>query len=200
MRYEKGHKDSTRRHILDVAAKQFREKGVAAAGLAGIMADAGLTNGAFYAHFDSKEDLLREVLRDLLTRRKQQLRVSLENKTPLEPVLRDYLSPGHRGNAGYGCPAAALAAEIARHPKKTREAFSENISSIIALMAEQMRGAPEERWRNATATFAMMVGALQLARAVSDKKQSDEILEHAIAAALRLADASFDNEQVRKTK
>src|SRR5580704_2469159 len=64
MRYEKGHKDATRARILEVASRQFRENGVAAAGLAGIMAEAGLTNGAFYAHFKSKEDLLRAVLAD----------------------------------------------------------------------------------------------------------------------------------------
>jgi AcrR family transcriptional regulator len=66
MRYEKGHKDATRRRILEVASRQFRENGVAAAGLAGIMAEAGLTNGAFYAHFKSKEDLLRAALADAL--------------------------------------------------------------------------------------------------------------------------------------
>jgi TetR/AcrR family transcriptional regulator, transcriptional repressor for nem operon len=199
MRYEKGHKDLTRRHILDVAAKQFRENGVAAAGLAGIMTDAGLTNGAFYAHFDSKEDLVREVLRDAQVGGKQKLRANLEAKVPLETALRDYLSGRHRDNAGFGCPAAALVAEIARHPRKTRDAFSENITSIVALMAEQLPGSPEARRLKARAIYAMMVGALQLARAVSDKKLSDEILEDAIAAALRLADASFDKQQVRKT-
>jgi len=187
MRYEKGHKDTTRRHILDVAAKQFRENGVAAAGLAGIMSEAGLTNGAFYAHFDSKEDLVREVLLDAQTGGKQQLRVNLEAGIPLETALRDYLSARHRDNAGQGCPTAALVAEIARHPKKTRDAFSEIASTIIALMAKQLPGSSEQRRRKANTIYAMMIGALQLARAVSDKKQSDEILEDAIDAALRLA-------------
>ena len=71
MRYEKGHKEATRQHIVDVASRQFRENGVAAAGLAGIMSAAGLTNGAFYAHFESKEDLVRAVLADALDRRPQ---------------------------------------------------------------------------------------------------------------------------------
>ncbi len=61
-RYDKGHRDTTRRHILDVASAQFRESGIAAVGLAGIMSEAGLTNGAFYTHFESKEDLVRAVL------------------------------------------------------------------------------------------------------------------------------------------
>jgi AcrR family transcriptional regulator len=62
MRYEKGHKDATREHIIDVASSQFREGGLAAVGIAGIMSGAGLTNGAFYNHFESKEDLVEAVL------------------------------------------------------------------------------------------------------------------------------------------
>src|SRR5215472_3243388 len=80
MRYEKGHKEATRRHILDVASAQFRENGVAAVGLAGIMAEAGLTNGAFYTHFESKEDLVRAVLLDALIRREEKHRANLQNK------------------------------------------------------------------------------------------------------------------------
>src|ERR1700749_1929409 len=74
MRYEKGHKDATRAHIIDVASRQFRGHGVAAVGLAGIMSDAGLTNGAFYNHFESKEDLVQAVLANALDRREQRLR------------------------------------------------------------------------------------------------------------------------------
>jgi AcrR family transcriptional regulator len=188
MRYEKGHKETTRRHILDVASAQFRENGVAAVGLAGIMAEAGLTNGAFYTHFESKEDLVRAVLLDALTRREQKLRSNLESKAGLETTIRDYLSSRHRDGAGSGCPTAALVAEIARHPKKTRDAFTGKVSDIIPLLAAQMpRGTDEERRRASLAVYAIMVGALQLSRAVSDKKLSDEILENAVDAALRLA-------------
>src|ERR1700733_15266162 len=73
MRYEKGHKEATRQHIIDVASKQFRESGVAAAGLAGVMSAAGLTNGAFSAHFESKEDLVGAVLSDALGQRERGL-------------------------------------------------------------------------------------------------------------------------------
>jgi TetR/AcrR family transcriptional repressor of nem operon len=167
---------------------QFRENGVAAVGLAGIMAEAGLTNGAFYTHFESKEDLVQAVLVDALTRREEKHRANLQNAIGLESVIRDYLSARHRDGAGSGCPTAALVAEIARHPKKTRDAFTGKISDIIALMAAQLReGRPEQRRRNAVAIYATMVGALQLARAVNDRKLSDEILENAVDAALTLA-------------
>jgi AcrR family transcriptional regulator len=187
-RYDKGHRDTTRRHILDVASSQFRESGIAAVGLAGIMAEAGLTNGAFYTHFASKEDLVRAVLLDALERREQRHKDNLENGVALETVIRDYLSPKHRDRAATGCPTAALVSEIARHPKATREAFTGKMSDILALMAAQMpEGTPAERRRRAIAAYATMVGALQLSRAVSDRQLSEEILENAVDAALALA-------------
>ena len=187
-RYDKGHRDTTRRHIIDVASSQFRESGIAAVGLAGIMAEAGLTNGAFYTHFASKEDLVRAVLLDALERREQRHKDNLENGVALETVIRDYLSPKHRDRAATGCPTAALVSEIARHPKATREAFTGKMSDILALMAAQMsEGTPAERRRRAIAAYATMVGALQLSRAVSDRQLSEEILENAVEAALALA-------------
>jgi AcrR family transcriptional regulator len=188
MRYEKGHKETTRAHILDVASQQFRESGVAAVGLAGIMEAAGLTNGAFYSHFDSKEDLVRAVLVDALSRREERHRANLEAESGLEPTIRDYLSVRHRDGAGTGCPTAALVAEVARHPRKTRDAFTERMSKIISLTAAQIReGMPAKRRRNAIAIYGMMVGALQLARAVNDKTLSMEILDSATEVALSLA-------------
>lgn len=188
MRYDKGHKDETRRHILDVASAQFRESGIAAVGLAGIMSAAGLTNGAFYTHFASKEELVREVLNDALTRREERHKANLENGVALEATIRDYLSTRHRDRAGTGCPTAALVAEIARHPKATRDAFTGKVSDIIVLMAEQIRqGSAEERRRKAITIYATMVGALQLARAVNDRQLSDEILENAAEAAVTIA-------------
>lgn len=187
-RYEKGHKDETRRHILDVASTQFRESGIAAVGLAGIMSEAGLTNGAFYTHFASKEELVREVLSEALNRREERHKANLENGVALEATIRDYLSTRHRDHAGAGCPTAALVAEIARHPKATREAFTGKMSDLIALMAEQIRqGSAEERRRKAIAIYAIMVGALQLSRAVNDRRLSDEILENAVKTAVAIA-------------
>ena len=139
MRYEKGHKDATRARILDVASRQFRENGVAAVGLAGIMAEAGLTNGAFYAHFKSKEDLLRAVLADALGRRETTLRSVSERGAGLEATIRDYLSPRHRDDPSHGCPMAAMVAEVARHSGKTRDAFTVRVGQFVALIATQIR-------------------------------------------------------------
>jgi TetR/AcrR family transcriptional repressor of nem operon len=148
MRYEKGHKDATRQHIIDVASRQFRENGVAAVGLAGIMTDAGLTNGAFYSHFKSKEELVQAVLSNVLRRREETLRAASEANAGLEATIRDYLSPRHRDRPSGGCPTAALVAEIARHPKPTRDAFTDKVTEFIALIATQVRkGSADARRR-----------------------------------------------------
>src|SRR6202166_1054081 len=186
MRYEKGHKDLTRRRIIEVASKQFREQGVAAVGLAGIMSDAGLTNGAFYAHFNSKEELVREVLSHAGFRNK--LSRAAEKGTGLSGAIRDYLSPNHRDNPGQGCPTSALVAEIARHPKATRDAFTGKVGDVTELIAVGLRqGSDAERRRKAVAIYAVMVGALQLARAVNDKRLSQEILQSGADEAVALA-------------
>src|ERR1700710_956136 len=132
MRYDKGHKDATRQRIVEVASRQFREQGVAAVGLAGIMTDAGLTNGAFYAHFDSKEDLVREVLANP-GKRSEMWQAAAESAEGLPSAIRASLSERHRDNPGRGCPTSALVAEVARHPKATRDAFTGKISDIIGL-------------------------------------------------------------------
>jgi len=189
MRYEKGHKDLTRQRIVEVASRQFREHGVAAVGIAGIMSDAGLTNGAFYAHFDSKEDLVREVLSHAGFRNK--LSKAAENGTGLAGAIRDYLSQNHRDNPGQGCPTSALVAEIARHPKATRDAFTGKVDDVIELIAAALDADTEgERRRKAVAIYALMVGTLQLARAVNDKRLSGEILRSGADEAVALAGPS----------
>jgi AcrR family transcriptional regulator len=188
MRYEKGHKEATRQHIIEVASQQFRENGVAAAGLAGIMSAAGLTNGAFYAHFESKEDLVGAVLADTLGQRERGLAGNLKANAGLEKSIRDYLGTRHRDHAGSGCPTAALVAEIARHSQETRDIFTDKTRQIIGLIADEIHtGSAVARRRKAMAIYGMMVGTLQLARAANDRKLSNEMLESAIEGALALA-------------
>jgi TetR/AcrR family transcriptional regulator, transcriptional repressor for nem operon len=190
-RYDKGHKLETRQRILDVAARQFRERGVAAAGLAGIMAEAGLTNGAFYVHFESKDDLVAAVLGEALARREEKLRERAAGGDGIKAVVADYLSRKHRDNPGNGCPTAAMVADVARQPAATREAFTTRIAPIIARIAAQLPMRSEAaRHRRALAIYALMVGTLQLSRAVSDDDLSDEILDSGVAAASALAGES----------
>jgi TetR/AcrR family transcriptional repressor of nem operon len=190
MRYAKGHKDETRQHIVEVAAKKFREEGVAAAGIAGLMAEAGLTNGAFYSHFESKEHLVQEAMAHALGKRDAALREAGPGSG--EAFIRSYLSPSHRDGAGQGCFTAALAAEIARHPEPTRTAFTQAIERTLGRIAAELPEAipAGERQGKAAAIYGLMVGTLQLARAVTDRELSDRILAGGLEAALALAGKS----------
>ncbi|GAA4498561.1 TetR/AcrR family transcriptional regulator [Gluconacetobacter tumulicola] len=185
MRYGKGHREETRRHIIDVAARRFREDGVAAAGIAGLMADAGLTNGAFYTHFTSKEDLVRQALQAVQENTQGTTVQALKDGAPPEVWLRRYLSPQHRDNPGAGCVAAALSAEIARHPEETRDIFRAGYEKFVGLIAATLPiGTPAERRAKAQALYGLMIGTLQLARAVGKGPESDEILDNGVKAGL----------------
>ncbi|MBM9400020.1 TetR family transcriptional regulator [Gluconacetobacter azotocaptans] len=185
MRYQKGRREETRQHIIDVAARRFREDGVAAAGIAGLMADAGLTNGAFYTHFESKEDLVRQVLHETLERRRSRLEGAIGEGQPPEIWLRRYLSPQHRDAPGAGCVASALTAEIARHPQETREVFCGGYEKLVGLIAANLpTGTSAERRAKASALYGLMIGTLQLARAAGTGPESDEILDNGVKAGL----------------
>lgn len=189
MRYEKGHKDITRKRIVDVASKRFRRDGIEAVGVAGLMADAGLTHGGFYAHFGSKEELVREAMADALggTNARFQ-RLTRDDEDGLETIVRHYLARKHRDEPEDGCAAASLVSEITRHPKATRRAFQSKLDDLVALIELQLpAGAdPDARRRCATGIFAVIMGALQLARAETDESRSRQILDSGIEAALTL--------------
>src|SRR5690242_20987666 len=102
MRYAPEHNDVTRERILEAASRLFREHGIAAVGLAKIMAEADLTVGTFYTHFKSKEALVREAILRALDERHEALEQTLQS-ADLEDVVRAYLSPEHRDRAGTGC-------------------------------------------------------------------------------------------------
>lgn len=192
MRYEKGHRSATRQHILEIASKRFRESGFAAVGLTGVMKEAGLTNGGFYLHFESKEALVCEALTHALDSRQAAFETlgEMERTAALETGIRAYLSAQHRDDASQGCPSAALLPEIGRHSEATRQAYEARFLKFIALV-ERLLAASDAAQRRATATsiFALLAGTLQLARAVSCKELSDEILESGVKAALLLSKA-----------
>jgi len=187
MRFEKGHKEQTRQRIIKVASERFRKDGVEAVGIAGLMAEAGLTHGGFYAHFDSKEDLLREALVAAMDNTRERLNRAAE-RDGLEGLVRRYLRPSHRDTPEDGCTIASLVAEIARHEPETREVFSRRVETFLLRIAAHLTALPEaEKKPAAIGILGVMLGALQLSRAVTDPELSDAILENGIRAALRLA-------------
>jgi len=180
--------DATRKRILKTASRRFRREGLERAGLADLMKAAGLTHGGFYFHFASKEDLVREAMNEAFDQTNalnEQIARSGEHE--LEAIIRGYLTPGRRDRPESGCAAAALVAEIARHPVSTRRAFMAKLDRLLELIGAYLpRGDATRRRRTAIGIFAVMMGALQLARAEPNPTRSKQILESGIDAALTL--------------
>lgn len=168
-----------RERILGVAARRFREHGFDGISVADVMSEAGLTHGGFYGHFANKEELMAEAVRRAVTDTRALWTQARENKgtDPLTEVVHGYLSPRHRDRPGHGCAMAALAVDATRHGPQVREAMTaglkQQIEDMTALMPETGTG---EQRQQALASYAAMVGALVLARAVDDPALSAEIL------------------------
>ena len=138
MRYGKDHKQATRQRILEAAGRRFKQDGIDGAGVAAVMSDAGLTNGAFYAHFASKEDLVANVLADQLRAQRHSFDAQPSDRAGLEAFIRSYLSPEHRDQCADGCPSAALLDEIARRPAATRQVFTDELLGVIDDIAARL--------------------------------------------------------------
>jgi TetR/AcrR family transcriptional repressor of nem operon len=193
MRYAKGRKDDTRRRIVTAASRRFRKDGIAATGIAGLMADAGLTHGGFYAHFASKDDLVGSAIDAALRRTREILAAAArkahdEGRDGLEAIVDSYLETSHRDRPESGCAAACLATELARSPKSTREILAHDVDAIIAIIAAEIRAvSPEAAHDAASAIFSLMMGSLQLARMTPAAGASEAMLAAGRAACLALA-------------
>src|SRR3954464_13875163 len=131
MRYGKDQKQLTRQRIVEAAGRRFKQDGIDGTGVAAVMSEAGLTNGAFYGHFSSKEDLVANVLADQLRTQRQSFDAEPSNRAGLEAFIRSYLSPAHRDQFADGCPSAAMVDEISRRPAATRRVFSEELTGTM---------------------------------------------------------------------
>jgi TetR/AcrR family transcriptional repressor of nem operon len=179
MGHSRAEKAKTHKRIVAIAAKRFREKGLAGFGIAELMKEAGLTVGGFYKHFDSRDDLVAEAVSSAFGNWKRKVDAAASGGPALsyEKLIQDYLDEAHRDNPGAGCAYSALAPEIARSDKKTRAVTSEQVRNDIDLIAGLLPVEDERTARSkAIVTFSALVGAMSLARAVSDEALSREIL------------------------
>ena len=170
---------------MEVAAERFRADGIAASGLAGIMNEAGLTNGAFYPHFDSKAALVRESVAAALDDRARAMH-ELASAGGLEAVIAAYLSPEHRDNPAGGCALAALLPELARQPVDTRALCAKNFETTARQIASALPARIKNPESIAIGVYATLIGALQLARAAKGSPLSDRILAAGADAARAL--------------
>ena len=173
----------THERIVALASKRFREKGLTGIGIAGLMEQAGLTVGGFYKHFGSRDELVAEAVRSALGKWNRKMDAAASGGPPVtyESLVDEYLSEAHRDHPGTGCPVGALAGDIARTDKHTRVLVTEEARGSIELLASLIRNAKHKDQSTARSeavlTYCALVGAITMARAVSDEELSLEILK-----------------------
>lgn len=180
MRYSETHKAETRERVLKEAAKEIRAKGPDNVAVAGVMARAGLTHGGFYAHFSSKDALVKEAIGTMFAdarTRTARIDANGDPRSVLRAYVDFYLSAKHRDSRDRGCPLPTLSGDFARSLPATRERFGagvEGIASRLAAPLEQLGYADPQA--ESHALLAQLVGGVALARAVGDPALSDAML------------------------
>ena len=191
-RITQAQKKLNREKIVKAASEGFRLHGVDGIGIQELMKTAGMTNGGFYNHFPSKEDLALEVYRQGFTDSLAAL-AAIRKAHPrsaqaaLHDMVDGYVTAAHRDHPETGCPSAALAVDAGRHGASPQaeygrglEGYISNITDMVLERARQAGTEPTaaEAREQAVALFSQMVGALIVSRAVAeaDPALSDEIL------------------------
>lgn len=179
MRVSREQAAKNREHVVDTAARLFRERGYDGIGVADLMKEAGLTHGGFYGNFASKEQLMAEACArafDSAAERWTRL-TARDGAGALAGIADAYLSRAHVEHPGAGCAVAALGADASRLAPPVRAAMTDGIKTQIDLMAALHAGATQDARAGAIADYAAMIGALVLARATDDAALSEEILQ-----------------------
>jgi TetR/AcrR family transcriptional repressor of nem operon len=173
-------KVQSRERILKAASGLFREKGYHATGVDELMEKAGLTAGAFYAHFKSKKQLLAESLSYSLERNRSRLlggTEMLRGDRFVQAVLAKYVSELHRDHPEQGCPLPALAAELPRHSRETAEIICQYLEKWTEILLPHLEGSRGQRRKQALRLFSQAVGAVLVSRMTFGTKLSNEILK-----------------------
>ena len=183
MGYSRAEKEKTHKRIVAIAAKRFRENGLAGIGIADLMKEAGLTVGGFYKHFGSRDELVAEAVGSALGTWERQVDAAAAGGPPVTygSLVNEYLTETHRKHPGTGCAVAALSGDISRSDKRTRALVTGNIRENIKLLENLIRDAGPKGNSSARSqavlSYCALVGAVSVARAVSDERLSCEILK-----------------------
>lgn len=183
MRVSRIQAEKNRQTVIDVASRLFREHGFDGIGLKDLMEGAGLTQGAFYKQFASKDDLVAQASRRALESAFSRWTEAAEAnpQDPLGAVIAFYLSTEHCAERMDGCPIVALGSDAARQGADVKASFEAGIREYLALLGPWIGDADgsEESSSKAMAIVSTMVGAMVLARAVNDERLSKQFLQAA---------------------
>ena len=201
MRVSRAQAAENRETVINVASRLFREHGFDGIGLKDLMEGAGLTQGAFYKQFTSKEDLAAQASRRALesVSSRWSAAAAANPKDPLSAVVATFLSTDHREERMDGCPIVALGADAARQGSEVKASFEAGIRKYLELLDRWVGEADgEEPSGKAMAILSTMIGAVVLSRAVNDKRLSKQLLQAAAKSVMGLSAGAAQKGQLRK--
>jgi len=190
MRYKAGQKEKTRRRMLEAASRSFRSRGYSGIGVDGLAKAAGVTSGAFYSHFGSKDAAFDAALATGLDEVIEAVpRFQGEYGADwVEAFAQYYLGKSHRIDLAGGCAMATLTPEVVRSGPPVHAAFEEKMDLIAALVAHGLAGtSDEDRRARAWALLSLLIGGLTVARAMHSERAAEEVAQAVKAAAIDAA-------------
>jgi TetR/AcrR family transcriptional repressor of nem operon len=169
--------EANRAALVQAASALIRERGTAGLTLDGVAARAGLTHGGFYKQFASKDALIVEAIGEAARERREAVAEVSAGEGGRAALLDWYLSAEHRDEPASGCVVAGLAGEASVDPHGALgDGFRVALDDLLAARADSTGDRA-----TALADVALMVGALELARATAGTPLSDELLAAARA-------------------
>ncbi|RWQ13688.1 TetR/AcrR family transcriptional regulator [Mesorhizobium sp.] len=182
MRVSRTQAAENRETVINVASRLFRERGFDGIGLKDLMKGAGLTQGAFYKQFESKDDLAALASRRAMesATHKWSAATAAHLGSPLDGVISFYLSMDHRGEKMDGCPVVALGSDAARQGAEVKASFEAGIKAYLEMLGGWVgEGDSEKTGNKAMAVLSTMVGAVVLSRVVNDPDLARAFLDAA---------------------
>jgi TetR/AcrR family transcriptional regulator, transcriptional repressor for nem operon len=190
MRYPPDHKARAREALLEAGARSFKTTGFNGIGVDGLAAAAGVTSGAFYSNFQSKEAMLEAVIDAQGVGEPFLSDTDSATTARLISFLEDYISAHHSADPADGCVMPALSADVSRAQPPVKDAYARKVTALVDRIAGMLDGDASDRNRRAWSIVALMVGSIVISRGIPEQSQSRTApLDSALSTASALIDA-----------
>lgn len=170
-------KQQSRERILTSAARLFTQQGFDHVGINEVMADAGMTRGAFYAHFSSKAELYAEAIVSAAQNARTQAKEHIGPTAGINRMVSGYLSEEHRNGEQINCPLALLITDMGQRDDKVREAYTRVLKGFVNLVAQNDNGESGETEKQALQKAVLLIGGMAISRAINDDTLAAGLLE-----------------------
>ncbi|HWT37804.1 MAG TPA: TetR/AcrR family transcriptional regulator, partial [Paraburkholderia sp.] len=185
MGHSQADKAASRERILEAAARQISERGLDSVSVGELMQNAGLTKGAFYAHFESRDEMIAEAARRAMQNGQAKLEplLSGRKRATLKQIVDLWLDPAHVENRLDGCGICTLAGEARYAGPQVQRVVAEQFNRNVGQIAQALSG--KNVTARATAILTAIVGAVSMSRAVGDPAMAAQILANTRALILQ---------------